>query len=180
MNNSTNVPNITMIPLALFSLGVSIFLLAGNAWGSVSDGGYATFALFTGGLGCLIVCILAYRAGAIFGYVSTGALGTFFASSAFYHWFFTSAAQNPVMSHGWMAGAWAVVFFFIAIASFGAAEIPAPGKLLWVLLFLFFLFRWLNVALHMDWALKVEAIDGIIAAILAWIGGFVTLRSAMK
>jgi succinate-acetate transporter protein len=180
MNNSTNVPNITMIPLALFSIGVSIFLLAGNAWGSVSDGGYASFALVTGGLGCLIACIFAYRAGAIFGYVGTGALGTFFASSALYHWFFASSAQDQAMNHGWLVGAWTVVFFFVAIASFGAIEVPAPGKLLWVLLFLFFLFRWINVGLHVDWALKVEAIDGFLAAILAWIGGFVTLRLAMK
>jgi succinate-acetate transporter protein len=76
------------VPLLLFVLGISIFLLAMNAWGMVPNEGYAPFALFTGGLGGLIVCVLAFRVGNPYAYVAAGAVGTFFASSAFYHWFF--------------------------------------------------------------------------------------------
>ncbi len=179
MNNSTNVSNLNMVPLLLFSLGVSIFLLSGNAWGSVSDGGYASFALFTGGLGSLIAGFWAYRAGNTFGFVAASALGTFFASSAFYHWFFVSTAPDAAMNRAWISLAWTVVFGFLALASVRVPEIPGPGKLMWFLIFVFFLFRWIGPAFHLDVALKVEAITGIIVAILAMVGGFLTLRDAL-
>ena len=175
MNNSTSTPNVMMIPLMLFSLGISIFLLAGNAWGAVSHGAYAVFALFTGGLGSLIACILAYRAGNPFGYVASGALASFFASSALYHWFFAPTAADIATNAAWISLAWTAVFGLLALASLRVPEIPGPGKLMWVLLFVFFLFRWIGPAFHLDFALKVEAIVGFIVAILAVVGGYVTL-----
>jgi succinate-acetate transporter protein len=163
------------VPLLLFVLGVSIFLLAMNAWGMVPNEGYAPFALFTGGLGGLIVCVLAFRAGNPYGYVAAGAVGTFFASSAFYHWFFSSTASNPASTHGWIGLAWMVVFGFLALASLRAPDIPGPGKLMWVLLWVFFLFRWLYAMFNLDFALTVEAIAGILVAIMAVIGGYTML-----
>ncbi len=183
MNNSTNASNLGMIPLLLFSLGVSIFLLSGNAWGYVSDGAYASFALFTGGLGSLIAGFWAYRtgntAGNRFGFVAASALGTFFASSALYHWFFASTAPDAAMNRAWISLAWTVVFGFLALASVRVSEIPGPGKVMWFLIFVFFLFRWIGPAFHLDVALKVEAVTGIIVAIFAMIGGFITLRDAL-
>jgi hypothetical protein len=49
---------------------------------------------------------------------------------------------------------------------------------MWVLLWVFFLFRWLYAMFNLEFALTVEAIAGIIVAILAVIGGYVTLGSA--
>ncbi len=180
MSSSAPTSNISMIPLGLFSLGVSIFLLSGFAWGALSDASYTSFALITGGLGLLTTGFWAFRAGNVFGGVSASVVGTFFASSAIYHWFFASNAKDPMTNMAWISFAWAVVVGFLALASFSAKYVPLRGRILWILLFLFFAFRWIAGGFHVDVALKIAAVDGILVAIMAWVGGFMLLRQALE
>jgi succinate-acetate transporter protein len=177
-SNMASNPN-AVVPLGLFSLGISIFLLSGNAWGALSDGSYTSFGLITGGLGMLIAGYWELRVGNVFGGVSFSLLGTFFGSSAIYHWFFASSAKDPTVSLAWISFTWLVVVGLLAILSY-RANITLPGAILWTLLFLFFAFRWISGAFHVDIAMKIAAVDGIIVALMAWTGGFVVLRTALE
>src|ERR1700730_397647 len=110
MSSSNIAPNPnTVVPLGLFGLGVSIFLLSGFAWGAISDASYTSFGLITGGLGMLIAGFWAFRIGNVYGATSLSALGTFFGSSAVYHWFFAPTAKDPSMNLAWISFAWLVV-----------------------------------------------------------------------
>lgn len=170
-----------MVPLGLFSLGICLFLISAAFSRHVGYGVFIPYGIFTGGIGLIAAGMFALRAesdaGAIpYGGTAFTLLGTFFASSAFYQWFFLPSSQAPDAELAWIALAWTIVLLALAVVSFNVPTIPGPGKLLWVLIFAGFFFAWLNGAFHMDWARTVAGACGILAAILAWAGGFMTLR----
>ena len=175
MKNSSTTPDFSMIPLGLFGLGVAIFLYGAYLLHWITGfGALAAFGLGAGGLGMLTTGYWAFRAHNAFGGVAQSTVGLFFVSSGAYFWFFASSAPDRWADTGWVALAYAVVVGFLAIASFNA-KVPIQASILLIVLCLFFILVWVGAAFHMPSALGAAGIAAIIAAILAWIGGFLRL-----
>ena len=178
MSVPARTPNLSMVPLGLFSLGVSVFLLSADFSHWIDAGAYIPYGIFTGGIGLLIAGIFALSSSADFGGAAFTLLGSFFVATGIYQWFFLATAKAPNADLGWVALAWTVVLLFLSIAVFNVPVVPGPGKVMWVALFLTFFFAWLAAAFGLGWAGTAASVVGIITAILAWIGGLVTLRGA--
>ena len=170
-----SAPDIRMIPLGLFSIGIGLFLAGGLFVGALTDGGpFIAFGLFTAGLGALITGFWAFRADNIFGGVAQSVVGMVFASFAMYDWFFYATAKNNEVDHAWMFAASAIVVGMIAFASF-KANIPRLASATLVLLFLFLAFVWAGFAFHSPLLSQIGGAIAILTAIMAWIGGLLRL-----
>src|SRR5215469_12804897 len=148
MNSNLKLaPDLRMIPLGLFSIGVGLFVVGGEFLGGPGVGAYIAFGLFTAGLGALITGFWAFRADNVFGGVAQSVIGTLFVSFAMYDWFFYPSAKDSYADLAWAAAAAAIVIGMIAFASF-KANIPRPASVTLVLLFLFLVFLWAANAFH--------------------------------
>ena len=177
--NIKSTPDLRMIPLGLFSIGVGLFVIGGRLYGAIPDAGPSiAFGLFTAGLGALITGFWAFRADNVFGGVAQSVIGTLFASFAIYDWFFYASAKNSDADFAWMAFAAGVVIGMIAFASF-KANIPRPASVTLVLLFLFLVFLWAGSAFHSQVMLQVGGVIAILTAIMAWIGGLMRLLMSL-
>ena len=178
-SNIKSTPDLRMIPLGLFSIGVGLFVVGGEFYGAgVGVGGYIAFGLFTAGLGALITGFWAFRADNIFGGVAQSVIGLLFASFAMYDWLFYSSAKDPYADLAWAAAASAIVVGLIAFASF-KASIPRLASVTIVMLFLFLVFLWAANAFHSPTMYQVSGVIAIITAIMAWIGGLIRLLAAL-
>jgi len=180
MNVGTKpTPDLRMIPLGLFSIGVGLFIVGGQLYGGVRDAGpFIAFGLFTSGLGALITGSWAFRADNVFGGVAQSVIGMLFASFAIYDWFFYASAKNSDADFAWMACASGVVIGMIAFASF-KANIPRLASVTLVMLFLFLVFLWAGSAFHSPTMLQVDGVIAILTAIMAWIGGLMRLLMSL-
>ena len=179
MSMPARTTNLGMIPLGLFSLGIATFLLAGQFGGWIDASQFVPYGIFTGGLAMMVAGIIALREDNPFAGTAFSLIGSFFVAVGFDLWFFASGEKNPGVDLAWVAIAWAVVLLLLAMASFGVTQMPMPGKIMWVILFLAFLFAWISTAFHMDWARTAASIAGIIVAIMAVLGGYMSLRQVM-
>jgi succinate-acetate transporter protein len=174
-----STPDLRMIPLGLFSLGIGLFLAGGLFLGALPDAGpFIAFGLFTAGLGALITGFWAFRADNVFGGVAQSVIGMVFASFAMYDWFFYASAKSNDVDHAWMFAAAAIVIGMIAFASF-KANIPRMASATLILLFLFLAFVWAGSALHSPMMIQVGGAIAILTAIMAWIGGLMRLLSSL-
>ncbi|HYK53253.1 MAG TPA: GPR1/FUN34/YaaH family transporter [Candidatus Eremiobacteraceae bacterium] len=178
---STNIkstPDLRMIPLGLFSIGVGLFIVGGEFIGGPGVGAYIAFGLFTAGIGALITGYWAFRADNIFGGVAQSIIGAFFISFAMYDWLFYSSAKDPYADLAWGAAAAAIVVGMIAFASF-KASIPRLASVTLLGLFLFLVFLWAANAFHSMTMLLVSGVIAILTAIMAWIGGLIRLLASL-
>jgi succinate-acetate transporter protein len=177
---STNAPTqaANPLPLGLLCYGVSVFILSGFLWGKLQPQPVVGYALFTGGLGMILTAIAAYRAGNTFATTLLGGYGAFWASTAFYIWFFAGTSANMNADLGWIAVAWGVFTGYMFLASL-RTSMPAVEVLLGFL-FLVFLFLWIGMAFHTGtWALKIAAVFGILSAIDAWFESYREVTETM-
>jgi len=176
--SSNQAPKNWMVPVGLFSLGVSIFLLSGFLYGAISIAPFTAFGLIAGGAGLLIAGYWAFRADNIFGGVSFSTIGALFAAGAFYAWIFLPNSKNPDPDISWTLLAVSIVVLFLTIASF-KANLPNVARMLWGLLFLTFFVDWSSIAFHVQSLDKVAGVIGIITAIFAWLGALNVLRAEL-
>ena len=177
--NVRPTPDLRMIPLGLFSIGIGLFIVGGELYGALPDAGpYIAFGLFTAGLGALTTGFWAFRADNIFGGVAQSIIGMLFASFAIYDWFFYATAKNSGADLAWMSAAAAIVIGMIAFASF-KANIPRPASVSLVMLFLFLVFLWAGNAFHSQMILQVAGVIAILTAIMTWIGGLMRLLMSL-
>ena len=173
------IPDLRMIPLGLFSIGIGLFLTGGLFLGAIPDGGpFIAFGLVTAGLGALITGSWAFRKDNIFGGVTQSVIGLVFASFATYDWFFYASAKNNDVDHAWMFAAAAIVIGMLAFASF-KANIPRLASVSLILLFLFLAFVWAGFAFHSSLMSQAGGAIAILAAIMAWIGGLIRLLASL-
>lgn len=180
MSASTrSTPDLRMIPLGLFSIGVGLFIVGGQLYGTVPDAGpFIAFGLFTAGLGSLITGFWAFRADNIFGGVAQSIIGLLFASFATYNWFFYASAKNSSDDLAWMSAAAGIVIGMIAFASL-KANIPRLASVTLGMLFLFLVFMWAGNAFHSPPMLQVSGVIAILTAIMAWVGGLMRLLMSL-
>ena len=177
-SNIKSTPDLRMIPLGLFSIGVGLFVVGGEFLGGPGVGAYIAFGLFTAGLGALITGYWAFRADNVFGGVAQSVVGILFASFAMYDWFLYPSAKDAYSDLAWGAAASAIVIGLIAFASF-KANIPRLASVTLVLLFLFLVFLWAANAFHSMNMLEVSGGIAILTAIMAWIGGLIRLLASL-
>jgi succinate-acetate transporter protein len=178
-SNIKSTPDLRMIPLGLFSIGVGLFIVGGEFYGAVPDvGTFIAFGLSTAGLGALITGFWAFRADNVFGGVAQLVIGTLFVSFAMYDWFFYASAKNSYADLAWAAAAASIVIGMIAFASF-KANIPKLASVTLVMLFLFLVFLWAGNAFHAPTMIQVSGVIAILTAIMAWIGGLMRLLMSL-
>jgi len=178
-SNIKSTPDLRMIPLGLFSIGVGLFIVGGEFYGAgLSVGAYIAFGLFTAGLGALITGFWAFRADNVFGGVAQSVIGLLFASFAMYDWLFFPSAKDPYVDLAWAAAAAAIVVGIISFASF-KAKIPRLASVTLVMLCLFLVFLWAANAFHAPTMLQVSGVIAILTAIMAWIGGLIRLLASL-
>jgi succinate-acetate transporter protein len=179
---STNIkstPDLRMIPLGLFSVGVGLFIVGGEFYGALQGASaFIAFGLFTAGLGALITGYWAFRADNVFGGVAQSVIGLLFASFAMYDWFFYASAKNSSADLAWAAAAAAIVVGMIAFASF-KANIPKLASVTLVMLFLFLVFLWAGNAFQSPTMFQVSGVIAILTAIMSWIGGLMRLLASL-
>jgi uncharacterized protein len=176
----TNTPTqaANPLPLGLLCYGVSVFILSGFLWGKLHPEPVIGYALFAGGLGMILAALGTYRTGNTFATTLLGGYGVFWASTAFYLWFFAAKSPNMGADLGWIAVAWGVFTGYMFLASL-RTSMPAV-ELLVGFLFLVFFFVWLNSAFHVGmWAPKVAAVFGILSAIDAWFESYREITDSM-
>ena len=172
-------PDLRMIPLGLFSIGVGLFIAGGQLYTGARDAGpFIAFGLCTAGLGALITGYWAFRADNIFGGVAQSAIGLLFTSFAIYDWFFYTSAKDSNADFAWMAFAAAVVLGLIAFASF-KANIPRLASVTLVMFFLFLAFLWAGSAFNSPTMLQVSGVIAILTAVMGWIGGLLRLLMSL-
>jgi len=174
-----STPDLRMIPLGLFSIGVGLFVVGGEFLGALQGASaFIAFGLFTAGLGALITGFWAFRADNVFGGVAQSVIGLLFASFAMYDWFFYASAKDAYADLAWAAAAAAIVVGMIAFASF-KANIPKPASVTIVMLFLFLVFLWAGNAFHSPTMFQVSGVIAILTAVMAWIGGLIRLLASI-
>jgi succinate-acetate transporter protein len=178
-SNIKSTPDLRMIPLGLFSIGIGLFIVGGEFYGAVPDvSPFIAFGMCTAGLGALITGYGAFRADNIFGGVAQSVIGLLFVSFAMYDWFFYASAKDSRVDLAWAAAAAAIVIGLIAFASF-KANIPRPASVTLVLLFLFLAFLWAANAFSAPAMLQVSGVIAILTAIMAWFGGLMRLLASL-
>jgi uncharacterized protein len=170
MSSNSSSPAANPLPFAFICYAVSVFILSGFLWGKLEPQPDVGFALFGGGLGLILAAFAAYRAGNTFATTMLGGYGVFWASIAFYLWFFAAKSANLNADLGWISVPWAIFTLYMFLASL-RTNLPAVQVLLGTL-FLVYFFVWLHSAFHFDWALRVAAVWGIISAIDAVVGSY--------
>jgi succinate-acetate transporter protein len=164
MSSNMSTPTANPLPFGLLCYAVSVFILSGFLWGKLEPQPLVGYALFSGGLGMVLAAIAAYRMGNTFAATLLGGYGVFWASTAFYLWFFAAKSTNLNADLGWITVAWGVFTGYMFLASL-RTSLPAVEVLLGFL-FLVFFFVWLHSAFHVGiWALKIAAVLGICSAI---------------
>jgi succinate-acetate transporter protein len=159
------------LPFGLLCYGVSVFILSGFLWGRLEPTPLIGYALFTGGAGMVLAALAAYRGGNTYATTLLGGYGVFWASTAFYLWFFAPRSANMSADLAWIAVAWGIFTAYMFVASLRTTL--QPVQLLLGLLLVTFLFVWIATAFHTGtWALKIAAIAGILSAIDAWMESF--------
>ena len=172
-------PDLRMIPLGLFSVGVGLFIVGGQFVTGARDAGpFIAFGLFTAALGALITGFWAFRADNVFGGVAQSVIGLLFASFAIYDWFFYASAKDSNADFAWMGFAAAAVLGMIAFASF-KANIPRLASVTLVMFFLFLAFLWAGSAFHAPTMFLVSGVFAILTAIMSWIGGLIRLLASL-
>lgn len=177
MANNVEAPTANPIPFGLLCYGVSVFILSGFLWGGLpSTQPVVGYALFTGGLGMFLAAIAAYRAGSTFGATLLAGYGAFWASTAFYFWFFAPRSANVNLDLSWIVVPWAVFTGYMLLCSL-RTNLQAV-QLLLGLLFVALVLVWLATALHLPaLTLRIAAIFTILSAIDAW---FESYREVME
>jgi uncharacterized protein len=171
MANTMQTAPANPLPFGLLCYGVSVFILSGFLWGALEPQPLIGYAIFTGGVGMLLASLAAYRAGNTFATTLLGGYGAFWASTAFYLWFFAGKSGNMSADLAWITIAWGIFTGYMLIASMRTGL--QPVQLLLGLLFGLFVFVWIAMAFHTGaWALKLAAIFGILSAIDAWYESF--------
>lgn len=171
MSDNAQVSVANPLPFGLLCYGVSVFVLSGFLWGKLQPNPAIGYALFTGGVGMFLAGAAAYRAGNTFATTVLAGYGAFWSSTAFYLWFFAGKSANMSADLAWIAVAWGLFTLYMFVASLRTG-LPAI-QLLLGLLFILFLFLWLQMAFNVGtWALKVAAVAGIISAVDAGIESF--------
>ena len=153
------------VALGLACFGITVFMLSAYLWGAIQSTALVSTALFVGGAGMLGVGIAAYRRGDDLDSTWMSAFGLFWASLAFYMWFFAPRATNIGLDLAWLAFAWGIFTAYIFVVSLRARSPLVSAQL--VLFFVLFLFMWISGAFHVGGADRVAAIAGFITAILA-------------
>jgi uncharacterized protein len=159
------------LPFGLLCYGVSVFILSGFLWGSLQPTPLIGYAIFTGGVGMILAALAAYRAGNTFATTLLGGYGVFWASTAFYLWFFAPRSANMSADLAWIALAWGIFTGYMFVASLRTNL--QPVQILMGLLFVLFVFLWIATAFNTGaWALKIAAIAGVLSALDAWAESF--------
>ena len=167
MATNAQAPAANPIPFGLLCYGVSVFILSGFLWGTLTPTPVIGYAVFTGGVGMFLAALAAYRAGSTFGATLLAGYGAFWASTAFYLWFFAPKATNVFVDLSWIVIPWTIFTGYMLICSL-KTNLQAV-QLLLALLFVAFVLIWLVAALHLPAVLmKVAAIVAILSAIDAW------------
>lgn len=171
MANTMQVAPANPLPFGLLCYGVSVFILSGFLWGKLEPTPLIGYAIFTGGVGMVLAALAAYRAGNTFATTLLAGYGVFWASTAFYLWFFAGKSANMNADLAWIAVAWGIFTGYMLIASMRTGL--QPVQLLLGLLSVLFVFLWIAMAFHTGaWALRIGAIAGILSAIDAWYESF--------
>jgi succinate-acetate transporter protein len=171
MANTMQAVPANPLPFGLLCYGVSVFILSGFLWGRLEPQPLIGYAIFTGGVGMLLAALAAYRSGNTFATTLLAGYGVFWASTAFYLWFFAGKSANMNADLAWIAVAWGIFTGYMFFASMRTGL--QPVQLLLGLLFVLFVFLWINMAFHTGaWALRIAAIAGILSAIDAWYESF--------
>jgi uncharacterized protein len=159
------------LPFGLLCYGVSVFILSGFLWGSLQPTPLIGYAVFTGGLGMILAGLAAYRTGNTFATTLLCGYGTFWASTAFYLWFFAARSANSAADLSWIAVAWGIFTAYMLVASLRTSL--QPVQLLLGLLLVLFVFLWIAMTFNTGtWALKIAAIAGVLSALDAWLESF--------
>jgi succinate-acetate transporter protein len=125
------------------------------------------YAVFTGGLGMVLASLAAYRAGSTFGATLLAGYGVFWASTAFYLWFFAPKSANVFVDLSWILIPWTIFTGYMLVCSL-KTQLHAV-QLLLALLFVALLLIWLVAALHLPALfMKIAAILAIVSALDAW------------
>lgn len=167
MATNAQAPAANPIPFGLLCYGVSVFILSGFLWGTLTPSPVIGYAVFTGGVGMFLAALAAYRAGSTFGATLLAGYGAFWASTAFYLWFFAPKSTNVFVDLSWIVIPWLIFTGYMLICSL-KTNLQAV-QLLLALLFVAFVLIWLVAGLHLPAVLmKVAAIVAILSAIDAW------------
>jgi succinate-acetate transporter protein len=156
----------TGFPLALASMGISIFVWAASLGGWLPDAqATADVLFFVGGMGMLFAGIIAFRENAAFGGAANIALSAFWFGAGVFLWFVLPAAKNLPADTAWIIAAWAV---FVAILTAGISRMGMPLLTLAMGLFFLLLFLlWVYGAFHTGAAtLKAAGVAGIASAVV--------------
>jgi succinate-acetate transporter protein len=171
MANNTHAPAANPIPFGLLCYGVCVFLLSGFLWGKLQPTPVIGYAIFAGGVGMFLAAIAAYREGSTFGATLLAGYAAFWASTAFYLWFFAPKSASVAIDLSWIIIPWAVFTGYMFFAS--RRTNLQTIQLLLLLLFIAFVLTWIPMAFHAGAVLlKIAAIAGILSAIDAWYESF--------
>lgn len=161
------------VPLGLACFAISVFMLSGYLWGSLQAQTIVATSLFVGGAGLLLTAVAAYRRGDTLDATWMGAYSVFWASLAFYMWFFAGKTTSMNADMGWLAVAWGVFTAYMFVVSLRAKSALVSLQL--ILFFILFLFVWIGAAFNVASADRVAAIAGIVSAIVAAIESLVVV-----
>jgi succinate-acetate transporter protein len=171
MANTMQTTPANPLPFGLLCYGVCVFILSGFLWGVLEPQALIGYAIFTGGAGMLLAAIAAYRAGNTYATTLLGGYGVFWASTAFYLWFFAGKSANMSADLAWIVVAFGIFTAYMLVATMrtGLQSI----ELLMGLLLVLFAFVWIAMAFHTGaWALKIAAVAGVLSALDAWYESF--------
>jgi succinate-acetate transporter protein len=167
MATNAQAPAANPIPFGLLCYGVSVFILAGFLWGTLTPSPLIGYGVFTGGLGMFLAAFAAYRAGSTFGSTLLGGYAAFWVSTAFYLWFFAPKSANVFVDLSWILLPWTIFTGYMLLCSL-KTQMHAV-QLLLALLFVTLLIVWLVSLVHLPAIfMKIAAILAIISAIDAW------------
>lgn len=178
MASNAQAPAANPIPFGLLCYGVSVFILSGFLWGTLTPTPVIGYAVFTGGVGMFLAAIAAYRAGSTFGATLLAGYAAFWASTAFYFWFFAPKTANVLLDLSWIVIPWLIFTGYMLLCSL-KTQLHAV-QLLLALLFAAFVLIWLVAGLHLPALLmKVAAICAIASAIDAWYESYREIMDSM-
>jgi len=171
MANTMQVTPANPLPFGLLCYGVCVFMLSGFLWGALEPQALIGFAIFTGGAGMVLAALAAYRSGNTYATTLLGGYGFFWASFAFYLWFFAGKSANLSADLAWIAVAFGVFTAYMLVATMRTGI--QTLEVLMGLLLVVFAFVWIGMVFHTGpWALKIAAVAGVLSALDAWYESF--------
>ena len=159
----------TGFPLALASMGISVFVWSAYLGGWLPDPqAVAVVVIFAGGVGMLAAGIVGFRENAAFAGAANIGLSAFWFGGGFFFWFVIPSAKNLSADTAWAIVPWVI---FTAILTAGVSRMKVPLLSLSMgLFFLALLLLWAFAAFHTGlMVLQVAGVVGIVSSLAAFV-----------